>query len=190
MVCCLNHNSDASFGRVGELLYLGLFQPQKGSDAHKPVGHSAHDLQSFLSRTLAHLLMAASSRRLIYPAIGIYAFGTYGALLFFRSQQADGVSILERCHIPAGCRPCMPTSQSCAGQEAESKPGRTWDEISDDYDGELGRDETVMGMKLCRWWLVRQAKVQLVSLPGRALLYCWRPGIHDRTCTSWDRGTS
>ena len=43
-------------------------------------------------------------------------------------------------------------------QEAESKPCRTWDEISESYDGELGRDETVMGMKLCRWWLGQAGK--------------------------------
>ena len=28
-----------------------------------------------------------NSRRLVYPAMGIYAFGTYGAFLYFRSQQ-------------------------------------------------------------------------------------------------------
>ena len=57
-------------------------------------------------------------------------------------------------------------------QEAESKPCRTWDEISESYDGELGRDETVMGMKLCRWWLVRQAKVEhcRTLVPRKAVL--------------------
>lgn len=38
--------------------------------------------------------------------------------------------------------------------------GRTWDQISDSYDSELGLDETLMGIKLFRRWLVRQAKVR------------------------------
>ena len=43
----------------------------------------------------------------------------------------------------------------------ESGPGRTWDEIADEYDRELRTDEFVMGINLFRRWLVRQAKVQL-----------------------------
>lgn len=43
--------------------------------------------------------------------------------------------------------------------QGENGAGRTWDEIADSYDGELGLDETLMGIKLLRRWLVRKAEV-------------------------------
>ena len=45
-------------------------------------------------------------------------------------------------------------------QQVDDKPPRSWDEIADGYDGELAWDETLMGLKLCRWWLIRQARVR------------------------------
>ncbi|BDA41943.1 probable ubiquinone/menaquinone biosynthesis C-methyltransferase Ub at C-terminar half [Coccomyxa sp. Obi] len=88
-----------------------------------------------------------SSRRLVYPAMGIYALGTYGAFLYFRSRQP---------------------------YKGELGAGRTWDEIADSYDGELGLDETLMGIKLLRRWLVRKAEGDVLEVSagtGRNLPY-------------------
>lgn len=35
----------------------------------------------------------------------------------------------------------------------------SFDGLADRYDGLVNREETFMGVKLIRWWLVRQAKV-------------------------------
>lgn len=65
--------------------------------------------------------------------------------------------------------------------QVDEQPPRTWDELADGYDGELGWDETLMGLKLCRWWLVRQAKVSPdilhASMP-RAVLLAICPNLH------------
>ncbi len=57
-------------------------------------------------------------------------------------------------------------------QPVDDKPPRTWDEIADGYDGELAWDETLMGLKLCRWWLIRQARVR-----QHAAQTCWIPFV-------------
>ncbi len=36
----------------------------------------------------------------------------------------------------------------------------TFDQLADSYDSRLGWDEAVMGLKLLRWWVIRQAKVR------------------------------
>lgn len=34
-----------------------------------------------------------------------------------------------------------------------------FDQLSDQYDNKIGLDETLMGIKLLRWWLMRKAQV-------------------------------
>ena len=48
----------------------------------------------------------------------------------------------------------------------EPKGGRdasSFDGLADNYDSLVNREETLMGLKILRWWLVRQAKVRLFN---------------------------
>ena len=51
-----------------------------------------------------------------------------------------------------------PQSKDADGGAAA--PGETFDQLADSYDSRLGWDEAVMGLKLLRWWVIRQAKVR------------------------------
>ena len=48
-------------------------------------------------------------------------------------------------------RPAQP-EHACASHAV-------WDEIADTYDGKVGLDETLMGLKLLRRFVIRQAQV-------------------------------
>ncbi|KAK9909128.1 hypothetical protein WJX75_007574 [Coccomyxa subellipsoidea] len=101
----------------------------------------------------------ANSRRFVYPAMGIYAFGTYGAFLYFRSQQP---------------------------YRGENGAGKSWDEIADSYDGELGLDETLMGLNFFRRWLVRRAQGDVLEVSagtGRNLPYYRYDKLNSLTVT-------
>ncbi len=46
--------------------------------------------------------------------------------------------------------------------ECSSADGGTFDRIADRYDKWINLDETLMGLKLLRWWLIRQAEVKVL----------------------------
>lgn len=60
--------------------------------------------------------------------------------------------------------------QSDSGGEAGA--AASFDGMADKYDSLVNREETFMGLKFLRWWLVRQAKV--------------RRSMTDGLCMSWD----
>ena len=67
--------------------------------------------------------------------------------------------------------PDVGTSGSSCGSAA------SFDGLADNYDQLVNREETFMGLKLLRWWLVRQAKVRAASRQrcfGRMPEDAWR----------------
>lgn len=62
----------------------------------------------------------------------------------------------------------------------------SFDGLSDRYDGLVNREETFMGVKLMRWWLVRQAKGDVLEVSagtGRNLKYYDLESISSLTVT-------
>ena len=53
--------------------------------------------------------------------------------------------------------------KSRQGRDVLSRPGSSegvaYDDLADSYDQQIGWDETLMGINLLRWWVVRKAKV-------------------------------
>lgn len=92
----------------------------------------------------------------------VYFATAVGAYLYLRGQKAkEG-------------------PQAASGGEQRRGPGelakldpRIWSSLAARYDAEIERDETAMGLKLLRWWLIRQAQARsrrqrcYRSSPGR-----------------------
>lgn len=81
------------------------------------------------------------SKRLVAAAAGIYVLGGAAAYSLFK-----------------------PASEP----QREQQPA-TFDSLADEYDAKVNFEETFMGLKLLRWWLVSQAKAR-----GRHIEQCHR----------------
>lgn len=55
--------------------------------------------------------------------------------------------------------------ESKDAERGAATAGETFDQLADSYDSRLGWDEAVMGLKLLRWWVIRQAKVRSACPP-------------------------
>ena len=56
--------------------------------------------------------------------------------------------------------------QPASAEDGVTATGETFDQLADSYDSRLGWDEAVMGLKLLRWWVIRQAKVRSAYHPA------------------------
>jgi hypothetical protein len=71
-------------------------------------------------------------RRLILAGAGVYAVGTAAAYALLKP----------------------------AAEPQEEQKSATFDSLAAEYDAKVNFEETFMGLKLLRWWLVSQAKVR------------------------------
>lgn len=77
------------------------------------------------------------SKRLIFAGAGVYAIGTVAAYSFLR---------------PATEPP------------QEQQQPATFDSLAAAYDAKVNFEETFMGLKLLRWWLVSQAQGDVLEI--------------------------
>ncbi len=82
---------------------------------------------------------------LALTGLGVYGVSLYGSYRWFRITSGG-------MHGTGGCP---------AGGGAE------WDTLADSYDREVGLDETLMGLRLLRWWLVSHAQARGAPPPAR-----------------------
>ncbi len=75
---------------------------------------------------------------LALTGLGVYGVSLYGSYRWFRITSGG-------MHGPCGC---------------PAGGGAQWDTLSDSYDREVGLDETLMGLRLLRWWLVSHAQAR------------------------------
>jgi hypothetical protein len=90
----------------------------------------------------------------IAKGVGVYFAAAVGGYLYLRSAKAPAPS-------PCGCGGKHGSQQGRADDPAaEASEQETFDRLADYYDSCINLDETVMGIKLMRRWLVRQAEVR------------------------------
>lgn len=75
------------------------------------------------------------SKRLVAAGAGVYLVGSTATYSLFKP----------------------PSAQPQVQQHA------TFDSLADGYDGKVNFEETFMGLKLLRWWLVSKAQVRAIS---------------------------
>ena len=114
--------------------------------------------------------MARLSPKTVMTGVGVYFAAATGGYLYLRSTKAP----------PAPCG-CGGTGRHADGGAISSGSGQseaggleTFDRIADRYDSCINVDETVMGIKLMRRWLMRQAEVGRAH--GPALSGSWLAG--------------
>jgi hypothetical protein len=96
----------------------------------------------------------------IAKGVGVYFAAAAGGYLYLRSSKAPAPS-------PCGCRegrpdarrPDGPGDSPAADDESGAGGQEAFDRLADCYDRCINLDETVMGIKLMRRWLMRQAEV-------------------------------
>jgi hypothetical protein len=126
--------------------------------------------------------MARLSPKTVMTGVGVYFAAATGGYLYLRSTKAPAAPC--GCgggrHVAAADGGGTASSSGQSGSEAGGK--ETFDRIADRYDSCINVDETLMGVKLMRRWLMRQAEV------GRA---AHGPELRQRACSlagcSWLR---
>ncbi|KAK9839165.1 hypothetical protein WJX74_010809 [Apatococcus lobatus] len=76
--------------------------------------------------------------------------------------------------------------QSKEAEGGGTGSAETFDQLADSYDSRLGWDEAVMGLKLLRWWVIRQAKGDVLEISagtGRNVPYYNAGAISSLTFT-------
>jgi methyltransferase OMS1 len=96
---------------------------------------------------------SGAARELTWPGAIVVAVG--GGGLFGAGVACAWVASASNApEVPADAAPAC----SCACRVA------TFDALSGDYDGTVGRDEVVMGVPLLRWWLLRSARGEVLEV--------------------------
>ena len=101
--------------------------------------------------------MARLSPKTVMTGVGVYFAAATGGYLYLRSTKAPAA--------PCGCGggrhvAAADGGASSSGQSGSEAGGKeTFDRIADRYDSCINVDETLMGIKLMRRWLMRQAEV-------------------------------
>ena len=93
------------------------------------------------------------STRALVGGVGLYAASALGVYAYLRSKRGDGA-----CGGSCGC----PAHGDAPGGLA------AFDRIAPEYDQRINTDETVMGIKLLRWWLMREAQARAAAAAASA----------------------
>lgn len=113
------------------------------------------------------------SPRTIAKGVGVYFAAAVSGYLYLRSTKAPAPS-------PCGCGASRPAANAAGDgsggwDEAPASPAggqQTFDRLADRYDSCINVDETFMGVKLMRRWLMRRAEVCRACGAGG----CWQQG--------------
>ncbi len=92
------------------------------------------------------------SPKTVMTGVGVYFAAAVGGYLYLRSAKAPAPS-------PCGCGGKHGGGGEDEEQALAADGKEAFDRIADRYDSCINVDETLMGIKLMRRWLMRQAEV-------------------------------
>ncbi|EFN59364.1 hypothetical protein CHLNCDRAFT_137827 [Chlorella variabilis] len=131
------------------------------------------------------------SPRTIAKGVGVYFAAAVSGYLYLRSTKAPAPS-------PCGCGASRPAANAAGDgsggwDEAPASPAggqQTFDRLADRYDSCINVDETFMGVKLMRRWLMRRAEGDVLEVSagtGRNLPYYDLRRLRSLTLTDTSR---
>lgn len=105
----------------------------------------------------------------VAKGVGLYFAAAVGGYLYLRSTKAPAPS---QCGCGSGA-PAHRHGLDGDSIDAAASSQETFDRIADRYDSLINVDETLMGLKLMRRWLMRHAEVSTSGLSGLSRGPAW-----------------